>query len=653
LPVDLVRHGNDLGAGRVETLEGNKRVIRIFKKIDFDRSYEIFLPHACVSVILASIFSLAFVITPYWAILGNNIGSIPVEVAGLILTIGLGVAWSFISGGDVRVRISLKSLILLVTMVGALSVLTFHALNYAIPWRGDEDYHIKKTFSLLDIIPLNWALLTLFLYVILFYKISQKPWRLLRITAVLTVGIIPFLLFGNSLLLNPPTFLLRYPFVNYWVYAIVPKIASLITSPYQELLFRIVPFLSAAIIVWIFQSKLNCSWIMKLVWGFSCALIPIVMYYSSILYLEMPAVILMLVVCFRIKDLLHKDFNSIRQDPGWYALILIGFIKETAITFLFCFLACRIFIYTINKIKNRRLLNSTRSKLESKKPELFIKSLIGEILIVFSVLFPIFFYLLLRTYLVSIRSFVPDLSNLLHYSVYQAIGKSLVQQFGAYVFFFIGGLILLLARKEYSVTGFFILLVVFIPLFHTVDTLNFAGYSRFNLFILAPILVGSSIVFNWMIERKKVIAAMAVSGIILLNLVISPVNSDGSKVPYWGNYLIDISEHYYPYQEALLWIKNTFPQNNILFAGAYYPYYFKFYFNKLAWFPKFNTLMAHMGQGDDQTISEAIAYAEEKREQVILFQVLGKVVPKFPTDSSFNKVKIFQNEAHTLLVLYK
>ena len=628
-------------------------MIRIFKRINIDRSYEIFFSRASVNVLLASIFSLAFIITPYWAILGNKIKSTTTELAGLILTIGFGIAWSTISGGDVRVKINLKSLLLFASMLGALAVITFNALNYTIPWRGDEDFHIQIILSLLGFIPLKWVLLTLFLNIIFFYKIAQKPWGLVRTVSVLIAGIIPFLLFGNDLLKNGAPFLLRYPFVNYWFYAIAPMITSLFNSPYHEILFRIVPFLSAVIIVWIFQSKLACSWLMKIVWGISCALIPIVQYYSSILYLELPAVILMLVVCFRIKGLLQKDFNHIRQDPGWYALILIGFIKETAITFLLCFLFCRILIYSVNRIRNHHQSILSKSEPDSKERHPLMKSLVGEMSIVFSTLFPIFFYLMLRTYLASIRSFVPQLSNLLNLSAYRAIGQSLVEQFGAYLFFFIGGLILLLVRREYTIAGFFMLLVLVIPLFHAVDNLAYAGYSRFNLFILAPILVGSSFLFNWMIKQKKVLALATVSGIILINLVISPVNSDGSKVPYWGNYLVDTSEHYYPYQKALLWIENNYYQDKFLFAGANDRYDFDFYFNKLEWFPKFDTLKALKGQTDEQAISAAMAMAEKKGERVILFQVSGKLTPNIPGGSSFDNVKIIQNEAHTLLIFYK
>ena len=59
------------------------------------------------------------------------------------------------------------------------------------------------------------------------------------------------------------------------------------------------------------------------------------------------------------------------------------------------------------------------------------------------------------------------------------------------------------------------------------------------------------------------------------------------------------------------------------------------------------------GQNDNQALAGAIATVERERDGVILFQVLGKTIPQYQTDSSFDKVKIFQNEDNILLVLYK
>ena len=62
----------------------------------------------------------------------------------------------------------------------------------------------------------------------------------------------------------------------------------------------------------------------KLLWALSVASVPMVYCYFSVLYLELPAAILMLVVCLRIVSPLADDGGNIRRNPAWYALILGG-----------------------------------------------------------------------------------------------------------------------------------------------------------------------------------------------------------------------------------------------------------------------------------------------------------------------------------------
>jgi hypothetical protein len=145
-------------------------------------------------------------------------------------------------------------------------------------------------------------------------------------------------------------------------------------------------------------------------------------------------------------------------------------------------------------------------------------------------------------------------------------------------------------------------------------------------------------------------------GIILVNLLISPLNLDGSRVPFWGRYLDQKYlqyYQYYPYQDALTWIKYYYPHPKLLSGGADFHYIFYFYFNKLKWFPDFDITWPKAGSNDSQALASAIITAEKQKEDVILFQVLGKSMPQFQPDDTFDKVKIFRDGDCVLLVLYK
>ena len=52
-----------------------------------------------------------------------------------------------------------------------------------------------------------------------------------------------------------------------------------------------------------------------------------------------PAVLLMAIVAFHAEALLFDEVHEVLQHPAWVALVLIGFIKETALPFLAAFLA--------------------------------------------------------------------------------------------------------------------------------------------------------------------------------------------------------------------------------------------------------------------------------------------------------------------------
>jgi hypothetical protein len=116
--------------------------------------------------------------------------------------------------------------------------------------------------------------------------------------------------------------------------------------------------------------------------------IPLVFYYSSIFYLELPAVCLMFVVCLRIDHLLHSDFNEIRNDPAWYALLLLGFIKETTLPFLIVFVIFRFAILFL-KLKKSGQNNFDEKQQPEPNPLKRIYAVLGqEVIISLLVLFP-------------------------------------------------------------------------------------------------------------------------------------------------------------------------------------------------------------------------------------------------------------------------
>lgn len=189
-------------------------------------------------------------------------------------------------------------------------------------------------------------------------------------------------------------------------------------------------------------------------------------------------------------------------------------------------------------------------------------------------------------------------------------------------------------------------------LFHASDNVAYSGYSRFNLFIL-PMILG---VAAEPLRKLKVLSGgifwLFMAGFCCLNLYLSPVAIDGAKKPFWGNYLCDTSEHYYPYRKTIKWIGENYPEARVLFAGLTYPYYTDFYFEKfnlnnrrlLIKHPKKSLTAA-------RAFATAVKIAQQNRYQLIVFHVIDDI-PAPGINQKYALEKTFTNSAHRL-ALYR
>jgi hypothetical protein len=211
------------------------------------------------------------------------------------------------------------------------------------------------------------------------------------------------------------------------------------------------------------------------------------------------------------------------------------------------------------------------------------------------------------------------------------------------------------ARKNYRAAALFGLLFLVLPVLFGVDTpvrdsesLNYAGYSRFNLFVLPSILAGTVVVINALSRWSRSISAAAACLVIALNLVASPINLDGTKKPNWGSYTVDTAEHYYPYDDALLWLKGHHSTDRLLVSGLYYPYYFGFYFAKYEWHPNYEVQMVAATADEIPALMNVLSAAESQGYSLVLWQIRGQSVPLRSASGVFCQVKVFRNEAQAL-----
>ncbi len=588
------------------------------------------LPRALVSTALFFFFALAFVAAPYWLVAG----SLAERFLSLLLTVLLGAVWARLAANEVQLSFDVRAWGSAAILLGLMIALNFRALSAAIPWMGDEGYHIKFALSFAKLIPTPVLLFAILASFALLLTVWRKPRLAAAACVVLVTGCI-----AVFLLRRPPTLelILRYPFVSRWFQVLTPILLRPLAGLQHEVLFRIVPFLSAVLLSWLYARSVHPrGTVPTVLLGLAAATIPSLYYYSSILYLEMPAVVLMFVVCRESDELLSLPFDELTSKPAWYALVLIGFIKETAAAFLLSFVVLRIIIRV--KIAWR---NGSWKRLVR-----------GELFMAVGTLLPVAIYLFYRTRFGNPREFHFAPENVLSLRVALVILRSHLEQFGLVYLLFLAGIVLLAFQRRFRKVLFLLAAVASTTLFHLLDAAKYAGYSRFNLFVMPAVLAGSVVFLQFVGTRGKwYLPALSVL-VLASNLAISPVNWDGTRRPYWGNYLVNIAaEHHYPYREALAWLKDHSHAEVIQFTGLRFTYYFDFYFDKLNWHPKYE-LLKNDPSMDMASIRDLLQAASQNGVDCVVIRLdrersTGELA--LVPDQRW-QMKAFRNMAHSLLV---
>ncbi|HEY5983438.1 MAG TPA: hypothetical protein VIU38_08190, partial [Anaerolineales bacterium] len=600
------------------------------------------IPRRLVIAFLAAFFTLAFVLSPYWSLMPTLAG----RLLALFIIIVVGAAWSYFSASDIDLRDVPRAVVWAAVLFVLIALLNARALTAVIPWRGDESTFITRTRDLITRVPLAKILILKVLFIAILVGLAIRS-RVLTIAAVLLeVAAIGIFLAAAPFDGVGATVMIRWPYLNYWLFSGPPMLASYVWDQNHEFLYRLLPLASAVGAAWAVHRKLTrIQPLGRLLWALACATIPLVLYYSSVLYIDVTAMFLMVIACFRAEELLGSEPATLRREPAWLALLLLGFLKDTVIIFLACWLICRVAIRAGAAFKNGA------SALR--------RTLGAEAVAAFSILAPYAIYTAFRLYLINIRTYTrgysADVQRLLDPAFYRITGQALMEQFGLFLVLFLAGLVLILWRRQYRLAAFLLLLFVAVPVFYGLDagSAGLYGYSRFNLFVLPAILTGAVAAIDRIGAWRRIAAVVVAALVIAENAVASPVNPDGTKQPFWGNYQIDVSEHYYPYDVALLWLKDHHEGERVLFSPMFYRYYLSFYFAKFEYHPDYDILLTDENADEAGALAEVLSEAANKGFDAVLFQVKDEPLPLPDGTGAFCLEKTFRNQAHVLLLFSK
>jgi len=531
-------------------------------------------------------FNLCFLYSPYYNVPDQYPAKI-IFLAGLFI---FAFIWAKSASGELRLDFSLPEKGRLLLLALLLYLISFWALRADIPWKGDEDYFITMVADLARYCnalaaatpawaasrPITLSTLTVLGCILVFIlaRIIKKsagfgrPGRLW----IAGAGLIIFsLLISSNLVLSwsqaigPPSGNLRYPFITSWLnlFCVYPDIFGDIA------LYRTVPFLSCVLISWLVYGRLRrfmADKTLALLFSLAFSTVPLMYFYSSLLYIEMPVVLLMSACLFDSERLLTAPLERLKTMPAWYAILAIAFFKETVAIFLLV-------------AAGFRLAAAARNKGQGPNR---LKTLTEEIGIFLLLLCPLAVYLIFRLGFSDWRSYGMALANLREAANYLYFLQALFDQTGILLVMAAAGLLFLFKgdrRKFYFLT----VLGLMTAGFFMADGI-YVGFARWNLFLL-PIAFAAGLE---LIKRSsKAMRLVFLVSLLSANVLLSPMHLDGARRPSWAAGLTGDGEQVYPYEQTVKWLSRQEHLNTLLILGRDYYYDgMEFYLNKYGFRPR-------------------------------------------------------------------
>jgi hypothetical protein len=608
-------------------------------------------------VVLFFLFLLTFLLTPLWKLPV----AMPMRFGLAVALVGIGIGWAYAAAGQFRLDVSNRLLPWLLVGLGILGVLNWRAITYDVPWQGDEDYHIQVILGLAGTLRSYWYFFAVALAPIVVLAVRNRRAlgsgiirKGLILVQLLVAGLV---IVGLSYTKSAYTFhvgpdqfhLARYPWLSEWLATIPVVLLHLVHPGFVEASFRVVPFVSAVLlVVYCARRSGSIPWWGMILYMVSLATIPLIFYHSSIQFLEMPAIFLMTVVCLNVEELLDATISELFEKPSWYALLLIGFIKESLVPFLAVFLVCRLVVQLRREYSRKGWMGIVAQ----------------EARIAYCVLAPVATYLVCRLYVAGgERAYVPTWQFLSSMDTYRILLRASWEQFGVGVLLFLLGLAFYWRQRRLKALMFHVAACGALLVFLLGDAWGwmFLCHSRFMLLLVPLIISAQREVVVAAYSRSRVVAGLMLLVVIGGNLLMSPVNLDGAKKTGWGNYRIRVIECYYPFRTALRYVQQRYPTDRTLFSGIFAPYHYEWYTGQTDRFaqllvslvpPIYENILPEeqLCSRELQAVAKVLAVARQNNFQHVLYVVRGSVIPRPIDTSGYTLERTFTNSVHALLL---
>lgn len=539
-----------------------------------------------ITIVLFFIFSLSFLFSPFWVLFSNSFS----RLFAFIIISCLGLSWSYLNGHKIIFpKLNYYRWPFLIILLIYL-LISYAGLNIDLAWRGDEDLYIGKAllwciYFLAAGLAVSWWHWLIGFFVLitttLYKKLRKYRAYFVLIGGSLLLGIkgVPFFEEAFGYAVKVADNLLVYPTFTRWLTVIPLLIPFSAQTLLQESIFRLPAFLSVLLCGYYIFYKLQLkSLSLRVLFTLAVLTIPTLLFYNSILYWEPLLLLPMILVFFNIESLLKLPHHRLKGSLFWYALILLGFLKDTAFIFVLTVILLRGIVQLITLVKLIREEHFTDA----------IKKIKDEIIVCFSALLPIILYMFFRSFFeisesIGYRAYIFNYRNLIQPYCYWVFFRSFFEQFSIVFILSIPGFFILLFSKKKLQVIFCLLVLVLSMFFFLGDSLSWIGYARFNLVFLPLFLYLTIISINKFVvcfDKKYFLSLSAALIIIFIHLFFSPVNYDGSRCDSWGTLLDPTESSFYPYRKTIKWLADNQVVGPVALVGHRYHYRYDFYLKK-------------------------------------------------------------------------
>lgn len=588
------------------------------------------------------IFNLAYIAAPYWLpppFAWQRIGLL----AGSVV---VALIWAWAASDAITLKLRPAGLGWLVAALATVAALNVFSMTREVAWMGDEDHHLLTTVGLVKLVrawPGSFAVMAGLLVA---FVVGAGRLRTIAFVGAAFVVLVLVEAMGAYRINAVPANLTRYPYLLYWFMAAPVLATQTLTNVlppfsrgWEEAVYRVVPVVSVALLALVVGMRVErdrplARWLLML----AVATIPVVFYYSAIVYLELPAVLLMTIVCLDADALLSDPAADIRARPSWLALVLIGFVKETTTPFLFIFMACRFVC---------RFRRSTAS-------DRFTDTIGDEIQTAIAILLPLVVWLGYRQLYPGPRAIPFQWRHLVDMRLIGVFLGAWLRQFGPLLVLAIGGILFLWRQRRFPALVFALLVFGADAAIHIIDLPAFAGHARFSLFLLPPLVLLAEPAVAAIGRRPAVLAPLLLTGVSAINLRLSPVKLDGSIVPFWADRVAAAGEHSYPFREAVAWLRENARGRRVVVGDFPHAYHFDLYEPPGMHIDQSGASdpipIVSDPQRDAFDLDATLAFAAENGYEVVIHRVNGSVEPAIRDLHGFTATMLFQNRAHALVL---